>query len=79
VTTSYQAMATSHQLDTSLEVLTNLLHLIRLTLDDPAKASSEPDITRQLIVQARSADEARVEGATDRQDDLRSPGHRRGW
>jgi hypothetical protein len=33
-------MAGAHQLDTSLEALTNLLYLIRRTLNDPA-ASSE--------------------------------------
>jgi hypothetical protein len=47
---SYQAMATSHQLDNSLEVLTNLLYLIRLTLDDPAKATKYLDLADQMLI-----------------------------
>jgi hypothetical protein len=50
VTPSYQAMARSHQLDTSLEVLTNLVYLIRLTLDDPTKATKYLDLADQMLI-----------------------------
>ncbi len=43
------AMATSHQLDTSLEVLTNLLYWIRRSLDDPARAEAYLDVADQVL------------------------------
>jgi hypothetical protein len=44
------AMATSHELDSSLEGLSNLLYLIRRSLDDPAKATRYLDLADQLLV-----------------------------
>jgi hypothetical protein len=37
-------MEALHQLDNSLEALSNLLYLIRRSLDDPAKATTYLDI-----------------------------------
>jgi hypothetical protein len=41
-------MAAAHQLD-SLEALTNLLYLIRPTLDDPARAEAYLDVAGQVL------------------------------
>jgi hypothetical protein len=37
-------MAVAHQLDSSLEALTNLFYLIRRSLDDPARAGTYLDL-----------------------------------
>jgi hypothetical protein len=42
-------MATSHQLDNSLEALTNPLYLIRRTLDDPARAEAYLDVADKVL------------------------------
>jgi hypothetical protein len=44
-------MSTSHQLDTSLEALTNLLYLIRRTLDDPARAEAYLDVADKVLLE----------------------------
>jgi hypothetical protein len=43
-------MATSHQFDSSLEALSNILYLLRRSLDDPAKATKYLDLADQLLV-----------------------------
>jgi hypothetical protein len=43
-------MATSHQFDSSLEALSNILYLIRRSLNDPAKTTKYLDIADQLLV-----------------------------
>jgi hypothetical protein len=42
-------MAVGHQLDNSLEALSNLLHLIRLSLDDPTRAEAYLDVADKVL------------------------------
>jgi hypothetical protein len=42
-------MATSHQLDSSLEALTNLLYLLRMSLNDPVKAAGHLDVAEKVL------------------------------
>jgi hypothetical protein len=43
-------MATSHQFDSSLEALSNILYLLRRSLDNPAKVTKYLDFADQLLV-----------------------------
>jgi hypothetical protein len=40
----------AHQFDSSLEALTNILYLVRRSLNDPGKATKYLDLADQLLV-----------------------------
>jgi hypothetical protein len=42
-------MVVAHQLDNSLETLSNLLYWIRRSLDDPARAEAYLDVADQVL------------------------------
>jgi hypothetical protein len=55
----------AHQLDNSLEALTNLLYLIRRTLDDHARAEAYLDVAGKGVGRPRGEAAHRSPGSVD--------------
>jgi hypothetical protein len=58
-------MAPPHQLDNSLEALSNLLYLIRRSLDDPTKAATYLDISDKVLIDIAANHSFRRTGLPD--------------
>jgi hypothetical protein len=61
---SYRTMA-AQQLDNALEALSNLLYLVRLSLDDPAKAKSYLDFADRVLMDIAGSHSFRRAGSPD--------------
>jgi hypothetical protein len=61
-----RTMGAPDQVDDSLKTLSNLLYLLRRSLDDPAKATKYHDLADQLLVDI---------AASHRLHPVHSPGH----
>jgi phosphoglycerate-specific signal transduction histidine kinase len=60
-----RTMAVAHQLDNSLEALSNLLYLLRRSLDDPAKATTYLDLADRVLIDIAAKHSLRRDGPPD--------------